>query len=259
MGGTCEGATGGCRPSLRPSSGRTRRGFGRYGRTCRILSSPSGGTECSRFNFTKISPGCNTNTNKCNNGNFKFSNSVSLNSVFSSFFNKNNNFNNFNNEGPGTPRQNESVRVSVGVAFRRTTGNYGGAIRIPEIRSYDRYNNDNTTGNSRTGAYPSYNNGNCIGIRGEVNFAIISSRHRYAGYNNHNGVVSGPYPGYNNGNGMEHEGGVRISIPTNVDRSEVLAVHNLNSDNFGNNPTNSLGVVMGVGGRPCFAHRNCGI
>ncbi len=221
-----------------------------------MLSSGRGHSHCSRFNRTNISPGFNTNKN-CNN---KFGNSFnsfnSLNSVFNSFFNNNFN-NNEKHSGPGTPEHNGSTSTTIGVDFRRTTGNYGGAIGIAGVSAYSRYNNDNTGGNAASGAYPIYRNDNRIASTRHAPFNIFRARAIYSGYRNDNRVVRGPYRGYGNGNEVHRAIRRAISVPTNVSSNRIVGVHNGNSDNMGNKPSNSLHVGIGIHPRPVFDEGNC--
>lgn len=251
VGGTFERRTGGCRPSVRPNSGRYRRGFGRTRRTCTMLSSPSGEHRCSRFNRTTFS---NAN-NKTNN--FSFSN-VSVksvfNSVFKSFFK-----NKEDDNEEGNPTRNTGIHLDMEVSFRRTVFNYAGRLRFGCGRAYSAYNNGKTGPNASPRAYARYGNANGIIERDRSLFNMIRGIAAYPSYNNSNGMMGSGYPAYRNANCGA--GGIEgaIRVPTNVSGKRYIEVHRCNRPNVGNKPHKSLLIRIVISNDESFRHRSIGV
>lgn len=177
VGGTCQGLTGGCRPSVGGKGPGTRGVFRRMARTCRILKSPGGQGLCSRCNpvslRTNFSPRgvgrtrckgpfrgkkfCRSCSSKRPNGKcrrFRFSNSSSVSSVLSGLFKGGNKFRkakNFNKEDKFKDakrfndnfnkmrrREKRGVRARMPVDFRRTMFNYSGEFALSSDSKGDR-------------------------------------------------------------------------------------------------------------------------
>lgn len=247
MGGTCQGLSGGFRPSV---GGRTntRSGFGRLTRTCRILDSNGGHTTCSRCKRTDASPGFNTNNN-CNNNFNNFSNN--FRSVFSSFFKNNNK----HNEGPGTPHRNSSLRCHVRLAFRRTVFKGGRAVHCGHSRRYGAYDNSNTGPNARPGAYSGYRNSKTVNIRQGAPFNHIVARSIYSIYNKANGRVASGYAAYRKRKRIRASRSITIAVPPNISSKRRVHLGKRNRINDGNNPCNSLCIIFRIRPDSVFSHR----
>lgn len=233
--------------------GRTRTGFGRTGRTCRILSSRAGGTRCSRFNRSTFGRKNNTNTNNFRNNFNNFNNRTkNFNSVFNSVFN-----NVFNNKHRRrNPRGNGSLHRSVSVSFRSTTFNGSVRVRIRHRRRYSRYRNANNRPNSHISAYPGYRNSNRRTIVRGAPFKHVRSIHAYSHYRNANGDVRGPYSGYHNANRVLTGQGVSVGVPTNMSDKSHLHMTGRKRPNVLNNPGKSLCMCVFIHPRGRFRQGN---
>lgn len=252
VGGTCHGVTVGCRPSHGPNGGRTRRGFGRTTRTCRILRSPRGHRRCSRFKFGNPRKKFNKFNNNTN---------VSVGSVFSVFnsvFNNrnkfNNNFNKFNKDTRPRRCRKESLHMRTGLALRRTCTNYAGGFGVHGSMPYSSYRNAKYRDNSRPRAYPAYRKANCAIHAIHSVFNAVRARTTYPAYNNRNRVVGGGYGTYNNSKVMANRRIMRVGVPTNISSKVIMAIPKGKNTNGRGNMGNSLRIVMHMRGGRGFRH-----
>lgn len=243
VGGTCEGLTGGCRPSDGRKGTSTTRRFGRMGRTCSILDSRGGHGLCSRFNrttFRRNTNGCkgtrkdpfNDNFNKTRNGPF------------------NNNFRN-SCDSNGNCRRcrfrgNRSVSSVLGGVFNNKFGGDGSSNNFKD----DNFNNDKFRKDNfnkfKDGKANNFNNSCDDGNRSlRTRIAIDFSRTTF----NNGGIVHLR----DDGNNIR---GCRIGVPTNVRSNGSVELGKGKCPKINKNRTNSLLLGMGIRSGPKCGQRN---